>query len=119
MEWALVAYAVICYVLGIITVKAGVLSIPASVTIITVLSLGCLIIFPFVKTQKSAQTSSDSKSLANPLLFFRKYRRSRIAISTRKRKKSVHIEFRKVKGHSNDKYNDMVDELAKEALGIH
>lgn len=54
-----VAYAVICYVLGIITV----------------LSLGCLIIFPFVKTQKSAQTSSDSKSLANPLLFFRKYRR--------------------------------------------
>ena len=39
-----VAYAVICYVLGIITVKAGVLSIPASVTIITVLSLGCLII---------------------------------------------------------------------------
>ena len=70
-----VAYAVICYVLGIITVKAGVLSIPASVTIITVLSLGCLIIFPFVKTQKSAQTSSDSKSLANPLLFFRKYRR--------------------------------------------
>lgn len=44
-------------------------------TIITVLSLGCLIIFPFVKTQKSAQTSSDSKSLANPLLFFRKYRR--------------------------------------------
>ena len=44
-----VAYAVICYVLGII--------------------------IPFVKTQKSAQTSSDSKSLANPLLFFRKYRR--------------------------------------------
>ena len=29
------------------------------------------------------------------------------------------IEFGKVKGHSNDKYNDMVDELAKEALGIH
>ena len=36
-----------------------------------------------------------------------------------KAKKSVHIEFRKVKGHSNNKYNDMVDELAKEALGIH
>ena len=31
----------------------------------------------------------------------------------------THLEFRKVKGHSNDKYNDMVDELAKEALGIH
>ena len=70
-----VAYAVICYVLGIITVKAGVLSIPASVTIITILSLGCLIVFPFVKTQKAAQASSDRKNLANPLLFFRKYRR--------------------------------------------
>lgn len=33
-------------------------------------------------------------------------------------KKKVHIEFRKVRGHSNDKYNDMVDELAKKALGI-
>ncbi len=37
----------------------------------------------------------------------------------RKAKEKVKIEFRKVKGHSNDKYNDMVDELAKEALGIH
>ena len=36
-----------------------------------------------------------------------------------KAKQKVNIEFRKVKGHSNDKYNDMVDELAKEALGIH
>ena len=36
-----------------------------------------------------------------------------------KAKQKVHIEFRKVKCHSNDKYNDMVDELAKEALGIH
>lgn len=36
-----------------------------------------------------------------------------------KARQKVQIEFRKVKGHSNDKYNDMVDELAKEALGIH
>ena len=36
----------------------------------------------------------------------------------RKAKQKVNIEFRKVKGHSNDKYNDMVDKLAKEALGI-
>lgn len=28
------------------------------------------------------------------------------------------IEFVKVKGHSNDKYNDMADALAKKALGI-
>lgn len=32
--------------------------------------------------------------------------------------KQVKIHFVKVAGHSNDKYNDMVDELAKEALGL-
>ena len=36
-----------------------------------------------------------------------------------RRKNGFTLKFRKVKGHSNDKYNDMVDELAKEALGIH
>ncbi|MDO4458487.1 MAG: ribonuclease H family protein [Clostridia bacterium] len=30
----------------------------------------------------------------------------------------MEINFRKVKGHSGDKYNDMADKLAKEALGI-
>lgn len=32
--------------------------------------------------------------------------------------RQVKIHFVKVTGHSNDKYNDMADELAKEALGI-
>lgn len=32
--------------------------------------------------------------------------------------KKVKISFVKVTGHSNDKYNDMADELAREALGI-
>lgn len=32
--------------------------------------------------------------------------------------RQVKIRFVKVTGHSNDKYNDMADELAKEALGI-
>lgn len=32
--------------------------------------------------------------------------------------KSVSVVFRKVKGHSGDKYNDMADRLAKDALGI-
>ena len=36
----------------------------------------------------------------------------------RKASQKVNIQFRKVKGHSNNKYNDMVDRLAKEALGI-
>lgn len=33
-------------------------------------------------------------------------------------KDSINIRFVKVKGHSNDKYNDMADMLAKEALGL-
>lgn len=33
-------------------------------------------------------------------------------------KNSVNVTFHKVKGHSGDKYNDMADALAKEALGI-
>ena len=32
--------------------------------------------------------------------------------------KKVEIYFVKVKGHSNDKYNDLADELAKQALGF-
>nr|WP_296156578.1 ribonuclease H family protein [uncultured Blautia sp.] len=36
----------------------------------------------------------------------------------RQASQKVNIQFRKVKGHSNNKYNDMVDELAKQALGI-
>lgn len=32
--------------------------------------------------------------------------------------KSVNVSFNKVKGHSGDKYNDMADRLAKDALGI-
>lgn len=33
-------------------------------------------------------------------------------------KKSIEIKFIKVKAHSSDKYNDMADELAKQAAGV-
>ena len=33
-------------------------------------------------------------------------------------KKNIRINFIKVKGHSGDKYNDLADALAKEALGL-
>lgn len=33
-------------------------------------------------------------------------------------KTKIDMEFRKVKGHSGDKYNDMADELAKKAAGV-
>lgn len=32
--------------------------------------------------------------------------------------KNIKINFKKIKGHSGDKYNDRADELAKKALGI-
>lgn len=32
--------------------------------------------------------------------------------------KTVKISFHKVKGHSGDKYNDLADSLAKQAVGI-
>lgn len=70
-----VAYAIICYVLGIITVKAGAGSIPVSVTVLTLLTLGCLVAFPFIKTQNSSKTTSSTKIRTNPVLFFRKYKR--------------------------------------------
>ncbi|MDO4594008.1 MAG: ribonuclease H family protein [Tissierellia bacterium] len=34
------------------------------------------------------------------------------------KRKLIDIKFVKVKGHSNDKYNDLADKLAKEACGI-
>ena len=70
-----VAYAGICYVLGIITVKTGAGSIPVSVMILTLMTLGCLIFFPFRKAQTSSKTSADSKEHTDPFLFFRKYKR--------------------------------------------
>ncbi len=69
-----VAYAIICYVLGIITVKAGAGSIPASVIILTFFTLGCLILFSFCQNPGNFRLKSFRNSLANPLLFFRKYK---------------------------------------------
>ena len=70
-----VAYAIICYILGIVTVKAGVLTIPASVMIFAVMSLGCLTVFPFMKISRTSSDSFQTKEQINPLVFFRKYRR--------------------------------------------
>lgn len=36
----------------------------------------------------------------------------------KKASQKVQIQFRKVKGHSGDKYNDLADKLAKQAIGI-
>lgn len=72
-----VAYACICYILGIITVKAGPVSIPVTVTLLTLLALGILIRFPFSKTPTAgdASNTSQTRSDSNPILFFKKYKR--------------------------------------------
>lgn len=69
-----VAYACICYILGIITVKAGPVSIPITVIVLTLLSLGILILFPFskAKSDSTATNAPKSSSDSNPILFFRK-----------------------------------------------
>ncbi len=36
----------------------------------------------------------------------------------KKAKEKIDVKFIKVKSHSNNKYNDLVDKLAKEALGL-
>lgn len=66
-----VAYACICYILGIITVKAGPVSIPITVIVLTLLSLGILILFPFskAKSDSTATNAPKSSSDSNPILF--------------------------------------------------
>ena len=46
-------------------------------------------------------------------LIAKKYTEFRDKISA-----DIKINFHKVKSHSNDKYNDMADNLAKKALGL-
>lgn len=70
-----ILYAVICYVLGIITVKAGPVSIPSTVMLLCLLSLGALALFPFSKSTASATTASTKANLqSSPLAFFKKYK---------------------------------------------
>ena len=71
-----VAYACICYILGIITVKAGPVSIPITVIVLTLLSLGILILFPFSKAKSDSTATNAPKSSSNSnQYFFRKYKR--------------------------------------------
>lgn len=72
-----VAYACICYVLGLITVKSGPFSIPASVTLLTLLTLGVLALFPFsrVSAVSSDTDVTNKKATSNPFIFFKKYKR--------------------------------------------
>lgn len=70
-----VAYALICYVLGMITSKSGAKTIPVSITIITLAIFACVVFFPFSKATDKGENRSQKQSNANPVLFFKKYKR--------------------------------------------
>ena len=65
-----VAYACICYILGIITVKAGPVSIPITVIVLTLLSLGILILFPFSKANQTALPRMLPKAAQTVIQYF-------------------------------------------------
>ena len=72
-----VAYACICYILGIITVKAGPVSIPITVNCPYPAVSWYPYSFPFskAKSDSTATNAPKSSSDSNPILFFRKYKR--------------------------------------------
>ena len=66
-----VAYACICYILGIITVKAGPVSIPITVIVLTLLSLGILIRFSiFPKQNQTALPRMLPKAAQTVIQYF-------------------------------------------------
>ena len=71
-----ILYAAICYVLGIITVKAGPVSIPSTMMLLCLLSLGTLALFPFSKSPvtSTATAATAKKTDSSPLAFFKKYK---------------------------------------------
>ena len=78
-----VCYALICYVLGIITVKAGPVSIPTTVVFLCLLSVGCLAFFPFSKEKSNstvAAADTPKENHSNPLAFFKKYKRFSLVV---------------------------------------
>ena len=76
---ASVAYAVLSYVLGIITSRTGITAVPVCIMIVTLVLIGCLALFPFTKSNTTAVQNNKTQTL-NPLQFFRKYKRFTIVL---------------------------------------
>lgn len=70
-----VAFAVISYILGIVTNKAGESIIPIFIVILALAMIGCAAVFPFTKTEIRIQNISENRSSVNPVKFFMRYRR--------------------------------------------
>lgn len=75
-----VAYAIAAYVLGIIVDRTGAVSVPVSMLAVYALFILFLFRFPFQKTEKS-NGKSVKKSSANPVAFFKRYKRFGIVLT--------------------------------------
>lgn len=67
-------YAVVAYVLGIVVGKLGALTISATVTVVFLLVLLSVILFPFQKAEKG-QAKTNSGKGRNPVDFFLRYKK--------------------------------------------
>ena len=74
-----VAYAIMSYLLGAIADKTGAVSIPISISCMSLALVGALVLFPFHKLPDSALEQKSSSS--SPLAFFTKYKRFTVVLA--------------------------------------
>lgn len=73
-----VAYALASYALGAIAAAAGAVAVPVTMILVYIAFLIAVVCFPFTKIKKSP--SAAERGTANPLAFFRQYRRFSIVL---------------------------------------
>lgn len=73
-----VAYAVMSYILGAVAEKTGAVSVPVSISVISLALIAALVFFPFHKTEM--QITEQKTSATNPLVFLMKYKRFSIVL---------------------------------------
>ena len=73
-----VAYALASYALGAIAAAAGAVAVPVTMILVYIAFLIAVVCFPFTKIKKSP--SAAERGTANPLAFFRQYRRFGIVL---------------------------------------
>lgn len=73
-----VAYAIMSYILGAIAEKAGAVSVPLSIAVLSLGFIGILVLFPFHKTAIAVSVRKPAAS--SPLAFFIKYKRFAVVL---------------------------------------
>ena len=73
-----VAYAIMSYILGAIAEKAGAVSVPLSIAVLSLGFIGILVLFPFHKTAVAVSVRKPAAS--SPLAFFIKYKRFAVVL---------------------------------------